>query len=136
GDSTAGFETAVRATGNFAEAVAASAGLEAGFERRSEGWQHQVELAEYELKQIEKQLSAARFRKAIADRTLEIHNKTIEQTEEIFDFYNQRFTNLGVYTWLSTTLQRVYREAYTSAYEMARLAEQAFRFERSDDTTA
>jgi hypothetical protein len=29
----------------------------------------------------------------------------------------------------------VYREAYTSAYAMARLAEQAFRFERGDDTT-
>ena len=45
-----------------------------------------------------------------------------------------KFSNLGLYTWLSTTLQRLYREAYSSAYSMAKLAEQAYRFERSDDT--
>ena len=35
-----------------------------------------------------------------------------------------------------TTLQRLHREAYNSALAMARLAEQAYRFERGDDATA
>ena len=124
-----------RDTASVAEVISASAGLEAGFERRKEGWEHQVELAKKELNQIEKQLTAAGLRKEIAVRSLEIHKKTVEQTEEIFEFYQNRFTNLGFYTWLSTTMQRVYREAYNSAYAMARLAEQAFRFERNDETT-
>lgn len=135
GESMSGWATFINSLGKVSEAVGASAGLEAGFERRQEGWEHQVELANHELNQIEKQLTAARLRKEIAVRSLEIHNKTIEQTEEIFEFYRDRFTNLGFYTWLSTTMQRVYREAYNSSYAMARLAEQAFRFERSDETT-
>jgi len=119
----------------IAEAISASAGLEAGFQRREEGWEHQVELAEHELKQLTTQREAAELRKDIAVRSLDIHNKSIEQLEEIFEFYRDRFTNLGLYTYLSTTLQRVYREAYNSTYAIARLAEQAFRFERGDETT-
>lgn len=135
GDSLHRLAVAMGALADIAEAASAASGLQAGFERRKQGWQHQVDLADHELKQIEKQLAAANLRQEIAVRSLEIHNKTIEQVEEIFDFYNTRFTNLGRYTWLSTTLQRVYREAYNSAYTMARLAEQAYRFERGDDRT-
>ena len=135
GNSAKAWGEVARGLAGVAEAISASAGLEAGFERRKQGWEHQVELAKKELNQIEKQLTAAGLRKEIAVRSLEIHKKTVEQTEEIFEFYQNRFTNLGFYTWLSTTMQRVYREAYNSAYAMARLAEQAFRFERNDETT-
>ncbi len=133
GKSSGSYSGVLRDIASYHEAAAASAGLEAGFERRKQGWEHQVALADHELKQIEKQLEAAKIRKQIAERSLEIHQKTIEQLEEVYGFYGDKFSNLGLYTWLSTTLQRLYREAYNSAYAMARLAEQAFRFERGDD---
>jgi len=120
----------------IADSVAASAGLEAGFERREQGWRHQVDLAEHELKQLNKQLEGAKIRKEIAKNSLKIHKKTIEQMDEVYEFYKDKFSDLGLYTWLSTTLQRLYREAYNCAYSMAKLAEQAFRFEREDETDA
>ncbi len=117
------------------EASAAAAGLEASFERRKEGWEHQIELAKRDVGALEKQLEAARLRHEIAVRSLEIHDASIEQLEELHAFYGDKFTDLGLYTFLASTLQRIYREAYNSAYGMARLAEQAYRFERDDDTS-
>ena len=134
GSSSKEWANVARDTARVAERVAASAGLEAGFGRRKEGWEHQKELANHELDQIEKQWEAAKIRKEIAEKSLEIHKKDIEQVEEVYAFYGDKFSKLGLYTWLSTTLQRLYREAYNCAYSMAKLAEQAYRFERSDDS--
>jgi hypothetical protein len=113
------------------QAVAASAGLEAGFERRADGWDHQKKLAEHELKQLDHQKNIAKLRFDIAKRALEIHEESVSQIEEMFTFYDGKFTGLGLYTWLATMLQRVYRGAYNNALSLARLADEAFRYERS-----
>ncbi|MBL0713491.1 MAG: hypothetical protein JJV98_07290, partial [Desulfosarcina sp.] len=126
---------ATRALADLADQISASAGLEAGFQRRSQDWQRQVDQTDDELVQIEKQIAAAQIRLTIAERSLEIHTKNRDQVEEIDEFYRDKFTALGLYTWLSTDLQRLYRQAYGSAYSMARLAEQAYRFERGDEAT-
>ena len=122
-------------TADQCEVISASAGLQAGFERRSDGWQNQVDTASLELKQIDKQLLGLNIRLQIAQRGMDIHLKTIDQTNAVYDFCRNRFSNLALYTWLSTTMQRTYRDAYTCAYSMAKLAEQAYRFERNDTTT-
>ena len=134
GQSATSWAEVARDSVRVAEAVAASTGLEAGFGRRTEGWEHLAEMADREIKQLEKQLEAAKIRKEISVRSLEIHRKGIEQTEEVFDFFGERFTGLGLFTWLAATLQRLYREAYNGAYGLARLAEQAFNFERGEDS--
>jgi hypothetical protein len=126
---------ALGATGNLAESVSASAGLEASNQRRAQGWKHMVKQADYELKELDKQIKGAEIHKDLATRSLELHEKSSEQVNEVYEFYGEKFSNLGLYTWLSTTLQRLYREAYNSAYSMAKLAEQAYRFERSDDSS-
>jgi Tc toxin complex TcA C-terminal TcB-binding domain/Neuraminidase-like domain/Salmonella virulence plasmid 28.1kDa A protein len=126
------------ATGTLAailDSIASSAGLEAGHQRRHEEWQHQVRLADHELRQLDRQLAVARLRQEIATRALETHDRSVAQQEEIFDFFGDKFSSLGLYTWLAATLQRLYREAYNGAYAMATLAERAFKFERGDDGT-
>ncbi len=125
----------LRDTARLSEIMSASAGLQAGFDRRTEGWQYQVDLATKELKQLDKQAIGANIRLQSAQRAMDIHQKTIQQTQEIYDFCQNRLSNLAMYTWLSTTMQRLYRDAYNCAYAMARLAEQAYRFERNDNTT-
>lgn len=135
GDSAHSFFTAIDALADVADNIASSAGLEAGFERRNQGWEYQLEQAEHELKELEKQIKGAEIHKDLTKRSLEIHQKSFEQLNEVYEFYGDKFSNLGVYTWLSTTLQRLYREAYNNAYSMAKLAEQTYRFERSDDTS-
>jgi hypothetical protein len=135
GHSATSWSGVLRDAAQGAEAISASAGLEAGFQRRSEDWQYQVDLADHELKRLDRELAIATIRADIAARSLEVHTKTIAQAEELHEFYGSRFTNLGLYNWLSTKLQQAYREAYNAAYAMAKLAEQAFRFERNDDAT-
>src|SRR5690606_20411309 len=49
-------------------------------------------------------------------------------------FYKNKFSNLGLYTYLSTTLNRLYREAYNVAHDLAKMAERTYKFERDDDT--
>jgi hypothetical protein len=117
------------------EGIAASAGLEANFTRRREGWTNQKVLAEYDMKSLDRQIKAAELRLDIANRSLVLHQKSIDQIQYILDLTDGKFTNLGLYTWLSTQLQRLYRGAYQNALALAKLAEQAFRFERGDDTS-
>ncbi len=115
--------------------IASSAGLEAGFRRRSEGWEHQKKLVKSELQQAEKNLVAAEIRRDILIESEKIHKKNIEHNNDVMEFYGDKFSNLGLYTWLSTTMQRLFKEAYNNANAIAKLAEQTYRFERDDDTS-
>jgi hypothetical protein len=111
------------------------AGLEGAYDRRAEGWEFALEQTEDELAEIEKQVVAQEIRVDLARRSLELHQHAMEQTRELVAFYEQKFSSLTLYSYLSRTLQGLYREAYRNAYEMARLAERAYRFERAGDTT-
>ncbi len=130
GGSMERWATVARDTAGIADLVASSAGLEAGFERRADGWNHQKKLADHDLKQLKHQREITALRFDIATRALEIHEESVAQIEEMFAFYDGKFTGLGLYTWLTTTLQRVYRGAYNNALALARLADEAFRYER------
>jgi hypothetical protein len=127
------FGNASGAIAHGLEAIASSAALEAEFARRSEGWAHQKKLAEGEIATLRKQIDAADLRRQIAERSIEIHEKNIEQLDEMLELTDGKFSSLGLYTWMSTQLQRLYRGAYQNALTVAKLAEQAFRFEREDE---
>jgi len=124
---------ALSATAAAAEAISASSGMEATFQRRTEEWKHQRTVAELELANLDLQLAAARIRADVARRTLEVHQLSVEQAEEVIDLQDSRFTSLGRYTMLATRLHRLHREAFTTALAVAQMAERAFAFERGDD---
>lgn len=126
---------ALQLTADVANLVATSASLEAGWDRRSEDWTFQRDQASDELSQIEKQIEAARIGRDLAEHAIKLHEKSIEHNEELREYYEDKFSSLGFYTWLASELQRTYREAYNMAYRMARYAEQAYRFEREDYTS-
>lgn len=119
----------------IADSVASSASLEAGYERRRETWSHQRDLAAQDVRALDKQVMAADLRVKIAQRSVELHQKSLEQIDEVLELMDGKFTSLGLYTWMSQQLQRLYRDAYNSALALAKLAEQAYRFERGDDTS-
>ena len=129
-----GFAAAMDTGAAASEALAASSGLEAGFDRRADGWVHQKKLLKYELSQAQKNLTAAEIRRDLLIEAQKIHERNLEHNQDMLDFYGEKFSNLGLYTYLSATMQRVYKEAYNNALSIARLAEQAYRYERDDDT--
>jgi Tc toxin complex TcA C-terminal TcB-binding domain/Neuraminidase-like domain/Salmonella virulence plasmid 28.1kDa A protein/Putative peptidoglycan binding domain len=134
GDSASAIGDFWRATAQLFDSVAASAGIEASNQRREQEWNQQLLLAQQEIKQVEQQRLAAEIRQLIAKKDLEIHEKNMEQANELHDFYKDKFTSLGLYNYLSTTLNRLYREAYNVAYDMAKMAERTYEFERDDST--
>ena len=123
------------ANASILESVSASAGLEASFQRRKEEWSFQLQTAEQEIKQAIQQLLAADLRVKIVERDLEIHEKTIEQSMEVHEFFQGKFTNLGLYSYMATSLNRLYRTSYSMAFDMAKQAEQCYKYETFDEAT-
>jgi hypothetical protein len=133
GSSMSNFAGAMRTVADIADLVAGLAAMEAGFSRREQGWKRDLEAATDDLLEIDKQIEGAKIRRDIAERSIELHQKTLDQTEEVLEMFRDRFTSVGLYTWLSTETQRLYREAYNATYALARLVERAYRYERDDD---
>lgn len=106
-----------------------------GYQRRSEDWQFQAQLAEYDVQQIDAQIAANNIQKQIAQRELEIHLKSIEQNAETIYFLKNKFTNKELYQWMAGRLLTVYFQTYTLASELARSAQRAFQYEMNTDKT-
>ncbi|MDA8142227.1 MAG: neuraminidase-like domain-containing protein [Desulfobacteraceae bacterium] len=121
-----------RAAASVFDWAGKASAAQGAFDRRNEEWHHQLELANREVAQLDKQIAAAEIRVSIAERSLEVHQTSMDQAQEAYEFYRDKFTNLGLYTWMSTQLHRLYRLAFDSAWTMARLAEQAMHFERPE----
>jgi hypothetical protein len=121
-----------RSSASIFHSIATSASMEATFQRREQEWKQQLKIAQQEFKQSNLQLLAADIRQKIAERDLEIHEKNIDQSDELFDFYKNKFTNLGLYNYMASTLNRLYRDAYNAAFGLAQSAEKAYQFETND----
>ncbi|MDZ7363649.1 MAG: insecticidal toxin complex protein [candidate division KSB1 bacterium] len=109
----------------------ASLGLtKAGWERREQEWQHQVNVLTVEIEQIERQILAAERRRDIALRELNNHQQQIENAAEVHDFLRDKFTNHALYLWMQQETAAIYYQMYEMALHCARQAQRAFNFER------
>jgi Tc toxin complex TcA C-terminal TcB-binding domain/Neuraminidase-like domain/Salmonella virulence plasmid 28.1kDa A protein/Putative peptidoglycan binding domain len=108
---------------------ATMAAIDAGNERREEEWDFQRDSAALEMRQLDAQIAAARIRVAIAERDLENHNRQIEQASEVDAFFKDKFTNEQRYGQLLQETAAVYFQSYKLAYDLAKRAERAYRFE-------
>jgi hypothetical protein len=104
-----------------------------GYQRRSEEWTFQAELADQEIAQAERQIVAAQVRLAIAERELANHDLQVENALEAEAFLRDKFTNRELYDWMVSQISGVYFQAYQLAYDVARRAEQAYRHELAVD---
>ncbi|WP_437575049.1 neuraminidase-like domain-containing protein [Sorangium sp. So ce887] len=102
----------------------------AGYERRAEEWTLQERLAAKEMQGLEKQIVAAKIRAAVAEVELRNHDRQTEQAREVLEFLQGRKrTTEELYDWMVAELSTVHYQTYTLAYDMARRAERALRFE-------
>jgi hypothetical protein len=129
------------ATGTIANTVAeiistaASLGLtKAGWDRREDEWQHQVDVLTVEIEQIERQILAAERRRDVALRELNNHQRQIENSGEIHDFLRDKFTNHALFLWMQKETAALYYQMYELALNTARQAQRAFNYERGHTT--
>jgi hypothetical protein len=114
----------------FTRESGAMASMMGSYARRWEDRTLQENLAAKELEQIDAQIAAAKLRLAIAQRELDVHDLQIDNARAVDDHLKSKFTSQELYTWLATQTSAVYFQAYTFAYDVARRAERAYRFER------
>jgi peptidoglycan hydrolase-like protein with peptidoglycan-binding domain len=104
--------------------------IRGGQARRSEEWTLQLALATKELAQIDKQIAASEIRMAIAENDLSTHDTQIEKAKVVEEFLRNKYTNEELYGWMLSQISAVYFQSYKLAYDTAKRAERAFRFER------
>ncbi len=101
-----------------------------GYQRRQDNWTHQADLATKELKQVEKQIVASEIRLAISEHELQNHDQQIENAKEVDEYMRyQKFTNQELYSWMVGQLSGIYFQSYQLAYDVAKRAERAYRYE-------
>ena len=105
------------------------ASIEGGWERRSDEWNLQKRLAAKELDQIDKQIAGAQVRIAIAEKELANHEKQIENSAAVEEFMRNKYTNDELYSWMVSQISAVYFQSYKLAYDTAKRAEGAYRFD-------
>jgi len=119
---------------NFAASLlqqgSSMAGTFASYERRQDEWDQQARQAAIEIEQIDKQIAAADLRVAIAQKELDNHAQQIENAREVEEFLQDKFTNEALYDWQVRQVSTLYFQSYRLAYDLARKAENAYRFER------
>ena len=108
---------------------AALAATLAGYQRRTDDWQHQTALANKELEQLDRQLAAANLRSAIAEKELDNHDLQIANAKEVDDLMRSKYTNQELYEWLVGEISQVYFQNYQLAFDLAKQAERCFRHE-------
>ena len=106
------------------------AGTQATWERRSRDYTLQMQTAAKELEQIDRQKLAADIRIDIANQEIVNHDQQIENARAIEAFYRDKYTARELYDWMTSELSALYFQSYQIAYDLAKRAERAFRFER------
>ena len=132
--------------GSFAQLFAGASGIlqstgglletQASHQRTFDDHQFQADLARKELIQVGKQVVTAQVREAVAQHELDAHLRTVDNAKSVEEFLRSRYTGQQLYEWTVAQLSSVYFQAYQLAYDMARRAERAYRFEVRDTTTA
>jgi hypothetical protein len=109
---------------------ATMASITGGYDRRWQEWKQQEKLANKELEQIAKQIAGSEIRVAIAENELNNHDLQIENSLAVEEFLRTKYTNQELYNWMLSQISAVFFQSYKLAYDMAKRAEKAYRFER------
>jgi hypothetical protein len=111
-----------------------SAGRKGGFLRQLQDRVLQANTAGYEIKNIDKQILTQQIRINISEQEITNQQKQIDNALEVEDFLRNKYTNEDLYSWMQDSVRGLYYQAYTLAYDIAKRAEQVFRFERQADS--
>ncbi len=122
--------SAAAATASISNTVGSLNATLGGYRRRQDDWTHQADLATKELAQVAKQIAAAEVRVAIAELELTTHDLQIDNAKEVDAYLRDgKFTNQELYSYMIGQVSSVYFQGYQLAYDAAKRAERAYRYE-------
>jgi hypothetical protein len=98
--------------------------------RRQQEWQNASNSAAGEIMQIDQQIAAATTRVELATYELNtVYPKLRQNAHDVQDFLAAKYTSQDLYAWMTSELSTTYFQSYQLAYDLAKRAERAFRFE-------
>ncbi|MBW4680588.1 MAG: hypothetical protein KME19_10785 [Microcoleus vaginatus WJT46-NPBG5] len=107
----------------------------AQFQRRKEEWGFQQKMADWDIQQIQTQIQSANLRVDLAQAELDVHNKSIEHSRQVEQFFKDKFTNKELYQWMVGRLSSLYFQTYQIALKMAYSTEKSYQYELNKDDT-
>jgi hypothetical protein len=139
GDNVAGAVSAmasvIRGMAGLLTEAAGTASTMGSFQRRTDEWTLQMNLANAELTQIGSQITAANDRLAIAQKELTIQNEQIANAQAVATFLTNKYTNAQLYNWMISQLTTVYTQAYQLAFSLAIQTQNAYQYELGSQDT-
>lgn len=94
-----------------------------------------MNLAGLEFNHINTQIDSQETRLKIANLDIANQQKIIDNATEVEDFLKNKYTNDDLYSYLENSTRTSLYQTYLLAYDLAKKAEQAFRFERRPTAT-
>ncbi|MDQ1053860.1 peptidoglycan hydrolase-like protein with peptidoglycan-binding domain [Arthrobacter sp. SORGH_AS 212] len=134
-DSASGFARVFEGVSGILHSAGGMLETQGGYQRRHEDNQFQAELARKELSRLAKEIVVAQVREAVSQHELDAHLHAVEAAQSVDEFLRSKYTGAELYEWTLGQLSTVYFQAYQLAYDRARQAEEAYRYETGDHTT-
>jgi hypothetical protein len=101
----------------------------AGYQRRAAEWLHQANLALIDMEQISKQSIAAAIKLKVSSEDLRVHDLQTQNSGEMEEYMKDKYTNQELYEWMVGQVSGTYYQSYQLAFDIAKRAEKAYRFE-------
>ncbi|KAH6881021.1 hypothetical protein B0T10DRAFT_580728 [Thelonectria olida] len=95
---------------------------------------HQMNLAGLEFEHTNKQIQVQETRIKMSNQDIANQQLLIENATEVNEFLKNKYTNDELYSYFESTLRTSMYQTYQLAYDLAKKAELAFRFERRPTT--
>ncbi len=130
GDMSTRFGDAIQSTAEGLSMFGEMSGVAAQFKRSKQDWELQRDMAASEIIQLDYQIKAQEHRVKMSEIELLQHEKDIENNEVITKFMKSKFSNMQLYSWMSSKISGLFFQTYKLAHDYAKKAEQAFIFEK------
>lgn len=101
----------------------------ASYQRRTDEWMLQYNLAAHELMQIGRQILTSLIAEQVAHHEYHNIHQQIANAQEVDQFLHDKFTNEELYGWMQGEISRLYYEYYRFAFDTARKAEKTMKQE-------
>jgi len=113
----------------FKDKIATLLGMKGSFERTNDNWELQLQTALNSVDGINAQITGIDLQIDAAIQEYNVNQKQINQSNDIINFLQTKFTNEQLYQWIVGQVSTIYFQAYQVAYNMANMAQAAFQYE-------
>ena len=105
------------------------AATQATYQRRSDEWTLQANLANLDIATINQQISTAQLHLTLCQDDLASHKASVAQQSAVDTFLKSKYTNTELYQWMVGQIKLVYFSGYNLAFDAATKLERSFRRE-------